>query len=193
MRTFSFQPRVTFLSPDLLSFDAASWPKSAPGHSQLPKMAEEGKAAAYEPIVIATLSWWINILQVYSFTVWQSAVLCPYFSLFSIIAISRQAILFLLTLIVTGDICGQFVCFAATYKNGALAVSIGHFLPHISKRLATSGHDNTMIGRLKLSALCVPSCPFSLHNQAKLEVELDQIGNYPHMQLSISTVKRWYH
>lgn len=40
-----------------------------------------------------------------------------------------------------------------TCKNGALAVSIGHFLPHISELLAAPGHDNTMVGRQKLSLL----------------------------------------
>ena len=40
-----------------------------------------------------------------------------------------------------------------TCKNGALAVSIGHFPPHISERLAAPGHDNTMVGRRKLSLL----------------------------------------
>lgn len=38
-----------------------------------------------------------------------------------------------------------------TCKNGALAVSIGHFLPHIFERLATPGYDNTIFGRRKLS------------------------------------------
>ena len=40
-----------------------------------------------------------------------------------------------------------------TCNNGALAVSVGHFLPHISERLTARVHDKTMVGRQKLSLL----------------------------------------